>query len=112
MAVEKGSRVVCVNDKFTKEAMNLIPNRPVEGVTYTVREKVRYITMGGTVGYLLEEITNPTVMHPSGAGTFEPTFNESRFIEEDDYAGIGDMLNGLAEEMDGVPVLEPVKVAS
>lgn len=90
--MKKFQEVICIDDKFEAHQIALIPNRPVEGKIYTIRD-VFTTRMGRAVH--LEEITNPHLDHPSGMGTFEPSFSVMRFsplvsevesIEEKDVA--------------------------
>lgn len=76
IAMKVGQDVVCIDDKFTPEQVALIPNRPVEGSVYTVRD-VFTTRMGQAIH--LEELRNPSLDHPSGLGTFEPSFSIDRF---------------------------------
>lgn len=71
-----GQDVICINDVFKPEQIALIPNRPVEDKTYTIRD-IFTTRMGRAI--LLNEITNPHLEHPSGMGTFEPSFSIDRF---------------------------------
>lgn len=74
-----GKRIICVNDSFTREQIEAIPNLPHKWEHYTVRKKL--ITRNGHA-VLLEEIENPDVPDVSKAGTsFEPNFHVSRFRE-------------------------------
>ena len=72
---------ICIDDKFTTEQIELIPNRPVEGEVYTIRRKL--LTRNGPA-YLLNEITNPTLYDPVFDGTFEPSFSTIRFQDADE----------------------------
>ncbi len=71
-----GQEVVCIDDNFMPEQILLIPNRPVEDKIYTIRD-IFSTRMGQAVH--LEEIANPPLEHPSGLGTFEPSFSVDRF---------------------------------
>lgn len=71
-----GQEVICVDDQFLPQQINLIPNRPVKDKLYTIRD-IFTTRMGKAVH--LEEITNPPLEHPSGMGTFEPSFAVNRF---------------------------------
>lgn len=71
-----GQDVVCIDDKFSAEQEALIPNRPVEGSIYTVRD-VFTTRMGRAIH--LAELRNPPLNHPSGLGQFEPSFSVERF---------------------------------
>lgn len=72
---------ICVDDKFTPEQIELIPNRPVEGETYTIRKKL--LTRNGHA-YLLNEITNPPLYDDLLDGTFEPSFSIIRFQDQEE----------------------------
>lgn len=87
-----GSIVECVNDIWdpTRD-IRLIPNRPVRGQFYTVREI--YPGSNGLPGIRLEEITNPPMMVKSGF--IEPTFRMERFREVE---GLDDAVEELLEE--------------
>ena len=76
-----GTKVVCVNDGFTEEQKAMIPNRPVRDNEYTIDEVM--ITRRGKAVTLVE-LDNPPLMHPSGAGTFLPSFDVNRFREIED----------------------------
>lgn len=76
-----GKKVICVNDNFShlsKEQLAGIPNRPVKDKTYVIRDAFK--TFNGWA-YHLVEISNPHLDHPSGMGTFEPSFNQNRFTD-------------------------------
>jgi hypothetical protein len=72
-----GQEVICIDDKFKPEQIALIPNRPVEDKIYTIRDI--FTTRNGRAVHL-EQITNPHLEHPSGLGTFEPSFSVDRFV--------------------------------
>ena len=76
--IKFGSRVVCINDSFTDDQVALIPNRPVRDNQYTVDEVM--ITRRGKAVTLVE-IDNPPLTHPTGLGTFIPSFDINRFAE-------------------------------
>ena len=76
--IKFGSRVVCINDVFTDDQVSLIPNRPVRDNLYTVDEVM--ITRRGKA-ITLVEIDNPPLTHPTGLGTFVPSFDINRFAE-------------------------------
>ena len=71
-----GQDIVCINDKFQSEQIALIPNRPVEEKMYTIRDV--FTTRNGRALHL-DQITNPHLEHPSGLGSFEPSFSVDRF---------------------------------
>jgi len=74
--IKFGSRVVCINDVFSDEQIAMIPNRPVRDVQYTIDEVL--ITRRGKAVTLVE-IDNPPLTHPTGLGTFTPSFDINRF---------------------------------
>jgi len=74
--IKFGSRVVCTNDLFTDEQIAMIPNRPVKDEQYTIDEVM--ITRRGKAVTLVE-IDNPPLVHPTGLGTFIPSFDINRF---------------------------------
>ena len=76
--IKFGSRVVCINDVFSDEQIALIPNRPVMDKEYTIDEVM--ITRRGKAVTLVE-IDNPPLKHPTGLGTFIPSFDINRFKE-------------------------------
>ena len=76
--IKFGSRVVCINDVFSDEQMAMIPNRPVKDQEYTIDEVM--ITRRGKAVTLVE-IDNPPLRHPTGLGTFTPSFDINRFRE-------------------------------
>ncbi|HUC80705.1 MAG TPA: hypothetical protein VMR70_07290 [Flavisolibacter sp.] len=76
--IKFGSRVVCINDVFSDEQVALIPNRPVKDEQYTIDEVM--ITRRGKAVTLVE-IDNPPLTHPTGLGTFVPSFDINRFRE-------------------------------
>lgn len=73
-----GTSVICINDSFTEEQKALIPNRPVKDAQYHIDEVL--ITRRGRAVTLVE-IDNPPLPHPSGLGTFIPSFDVNRFAE-------------------------------
>lgn len=79
--IKFGTKVVCINDVFTEEQKAMIPNRPVQDHHYTIDEVL--ITRRGKAVTLVE-LDNPPLMHPSGAGTFIPSFDINRFRELDE----------------------------
>jgi hypothetical protein len=56
----------------------MIPNRPVRDNHYTIDEVI--VTRRGRAVTLVE-LDNPPLMHPSGGGTFIPSFDINRFKE-------------------------------
>ena len=79
--IKFGTKLVCINDTFSEEQKAMIPNRPVRDSYYTVDEIL--ITRRGKAVTLVE-LDNPPLMHPSGAGTFIPSFDINRFRELDE----------------------------
>jgi hypothetical protein len=76
--IKFGTKVVCINDTFTEEQKSMIPNRPVRDNHYTIDEVI--VTRRGRAVTLVE-LDNPPLMHPSGEGTFIPSFDINRFKE-------------------------------
>ena len=74
--IKFGSRVVCINDLFSDEQIAMIPNRPVKDKQYTIDE-VMITRRGKAVTHV--EIDNPPLNHPTGLGTFIPSFDINRF---------------------------------
>lgn len=79
--IKFGTKVVCINDAFTEEQKVMIPNRPIRDNHYIVDEV--FITRRGKAVTLIE-LDNPPLLHPSGAGTFIPSFDINRFRELDE----------------------------
>ncbi len=101
-----GQQVVCVNDAFDQIQRSTIPNLPVKQEIYTVRDAFQ-VTRNGTASGIwalhLKEIRNPNLPHPSGLGTFEPSFAATRFAEmnADEQAAaaeVEELLRELVEE--------------
>jgi len=101
-----GQKVVCVKDGFDAIQQATIPNLPKRETTYLVRDAFQ-VTRNGTSSGIwalhLKEIRNPMLPHPSGLGTFEPSFAASRFstiVEDESEAAheIEELLNELIEE--------------
>lgn len=74
-----GQKIVCINDDWSNwkdsDAINeTVPNRPVKGQKYTIREIkiITYLNIESsgikmiTPGILFQEITNPTWLWDSG----------------------------------------------
>lgn len=74
--MKKGQDVICIDDHFLPTQIALIPNRPVEGKMYNIRDI--FTTRNGQAVHL-DQISNPHIEHPSGLGTFEPSFSSDRF---------------------------------
>lgn len=79
--IKFGTKVVCINDDFTEEQKAMIPHRPVRDHHYTIDEVL--VTRRGKAVTLVE-LDNPPLTHPSGAGTFIPSFDIKRFRELDE----------------------------
>lgn len=103
-----GQRVVCINDTFDPLQVASIPNRPTRDKQYIVRDSFQ-VTRNGTVSGIwalhLREIKNPHLPHPSGLGTFEPSFASDRFATvADDQAtherAVDVMLRQLEKEVE------------
>lgn len=79
--MQKGQKVVCINDTFPTWVKFLYKQLPVKGTTYTVREV--FLGRGklkggdGEVGLLLEELVNP--QDPTHIDRQELGFNSERF---------------------------------
>lgn len=69
--------VECIKDDgYLPEHLQWLPNRPIKGDIYTVRERVHGVR---GLGYLLEELHNPLM--PNGV---EGNFSAKRFKPVDD----------------------------
>lgn len=86
-----GSLIECVNGSFPPDNYQYVPNRPVKGNHYIIRE---ISDRHGNVGVLLEEITNPLLQNKKG-GFFEPKFKIARFCE---IHGLDKAVEELLEE--------------
>ncbi len=101
-----GQKVVCVRDAFDAVQKATIPNLPKRDVTYHVRDAfqvTRNGTNSGVWALHLKEIRNPMLPHPSGLGTFEPSFAADRFAtivddEQEAERQVEEMLKTLIEE--------------
>ena len=101
-----GQRIVCVNDTFDARQRATIPNLPVKDEVYTVRDVfqvTRNQTASGIWAVHLRELTNPDLPHPSGLGTFEPSFAAERFAPQAEDEAVSRreldvMLRELVEE--------------
>lgn len=97
-----GSRVICVDDSISGEALifvvNNMPGWVEKGKTYTVRE---ISDNGGIVtGVLLEEITNPPVWVDLVQAVIEPRFALWRFREIEESVGEEKMRTERARELE------------
>ncbi len=81
--IKEGDQVVCVDDVFDPRSMEIIPNRPVKGIIYTIRE-MRYYDMHDKMGVTLMEIRNPVIVRDLFGRKQEPSFNIIRFAPLDD----------------------------
>jgi hypothetical protein len=73
--------IICIDDNFTPEQINDIPNRPIKDKMYSIRDVVK---SANGVGLLLNEIHNPHNGWTTRNGmkfTFEPNFNIRRFAD-------------------------------
>jgi hypothetical protein len=89
-----GSFIECINSNFLPEQIHLIPNRPIRGEYYTIRE---IEDRGGKVGLRLEEIDNPLIEGISGR-IFEPSFDINRFREIEDVPDIQALMDEIFEK--------------
>ncbi len=80
-AMKFGTRVICLNDDFTDEQKAMIPNRPVKDFHYHIDEIL--VTRRGRAVTLVE-LDNPPLPHPTGLGTFTPSFDINRFAEAEE----------------------------
>jgi hypothetical protein len=74
-----GQQVVCVDDDYTNHpAWVVVPNRPVRGSVYTIREvcEVTYET-GPDIGLRLIEVVNAPICWRDGVA--EHAFHRQRF---------------------------------
>ena len=76
--MKKGDLVVCINDSFDPQSMQVIPNRPTKGTVYTVRDVV-YYDMHDKTGLMLLELRNPRIVKGLFGALLEPSFNVVRF---------------------------------
>lgn len=78
---EVGQQVVCIDDdwsKWTSYDFEVIPNRPIKGQKYTIRDmrEVNFID-GPSIGLYFHEIQNPIAVWKSG--NYENAFWFKRF---------------------------------
>jgi len=69
--------VICVNDSPINDPMGLFQHWIVKDQMYTIQDVVK--TASGDIGLILEECPNKPAEHPSGLGTFMPSYNIKRF---------------------------------
>ena len=101
---QPGQRIVCINDQFDPIQQATIPNLPQQDNVYVVRDAFQ-VTRNGTSSGIwalhLRELRNPMLPHPSGLGSFEPSFAAERFSRlKDDYAEVEEMLENLVKEQE------------
>lgn len=85
--MKKGSKVVCINDKFDNKQKELIKYLPKLNNTYTVREIIpvfSQVNSNSKFAVLLAEIVNPFIPDTTGNFLFEPSFQTIRFKELED----------------------------
>lgn len=80
--MEKGDKVVCINDKFPSWVPKLYQQLPTKGKVYTIREVcLRRETLrgseSGTIALLLQELLNPP--DPTHMEGEELAFRSERF---------------------------------
>ena len=80
--IKEGMEVVCINDSFAAQSIELIPNRPVKNKVYIVRE-IRYYDHLDKTGVLLVEIYNPPTVRGLFGMEHEPSFSITRFAPLD-----------------------------
>ena len=78
----------CINSTWKQETIETVPNRPVRGKYYTIREVFQF---PHGVGVTLEEITNPLTARYQGK-MLEPNFDIERFRELEDLPDIEALL--------------------
>ena len=83
-----GALVECINSTWKQETIETVPNRPVRGKYYTIREVFQF---PHGVGVTLEEITNPHTVRYQGQ-LLEPNFDIERFRELEDLPDIEALL--------------------
>lgn len=72
-------KLLCINDSFNETQKKLIPNRPILGEIYTLREVRK--EFNGKDGILLEELKNPFYFYEKIGDFLEASFDPNRFIE-------------------------------
>lgn len=81
---EPGTKVMCINGTFGKNARGIHKKKPKKGVIYTVRDIIASQSAEGpwhdVPGVLLEEIVNPIAVNGC-----EPTFLYNRFADIETY---------------------------
>ena len=79
MDIKPGDLVVCVDDHWSAETLQCIPNRPVVGYVYGVRELVPPDEYDIHWGLKLDEVVNRPIKHLFSARIYEDSFLTSRF---------------------------------
>lgn len=72
-----GQEVVCIRDNYNAINWKFIPNKPIKGNTYIIRDIVN-IKIFNRIGLIFEEIHNP-VVNWADVGTMESPFCSTRF---------------------------------
>jgi hypothetical protein len=83
-----GALVECINDTWEQETIETVPNRPIKGKYYTIREVFQF---PHGIGVTLEEISNPLTARYQGK-SLEPNFDIERFRELEDLPDIAELL--------------------
>ena len=83
-----GALVECINSTWKQETIETVPNRPVKGKYYTIREVFQF---PHGIGVTLEEISNPLTARYQGK-SLEPNFDIERFRELEDIPDIEALL--------------------
>jgi hypothetical protein len=102
--MERGQRVVCIDDKFPKWVVEFYEQLPVKGETYTIREVcLRRETLKGsdaaTVALLLEELQNPE--DPTHVEKEELAFRSERFAPLEEVTEYAEEESFMAVPMHG-----------
>jgi hypothetical protein len=117
--MQKGQKVVCIDDTFTDVIRSIYQQLPTKGDTYTIREvflgREKIVKAGdsATVGLLLEELHNP--QDPFHADSQELGFSSERFAPleelppEEAWAEEEQELELVGPGPDHGPGLEPPK---
>ena len=91
-----GALVECINDTWKQKTIKTVPNLPIKGNYYTIRNVAQY-TYG--VGVTLEEVTNARTVQYQGQ-LLEPSFDIDRFRELTDLPDIEALLEEVfADEL-------------
>jgi len=84
--LHKNQEVICTNATFDPNSLPFFQNLPVKDKLYTIRSCFRL--SDGRLAVWLNEITNEPIKHPSGMGTFEPSFAANRFAPLSEWDGV------------------------